>query len=351
MYQLKYQPYSLDFTFKAGTSRGVMTQRDGWYITLTSKKKPGIIGRGEVAPLRGLSQEDISLIPSKLDEIAENISYLDWQDTEKGIFNQSGMLAGAYSSIRFGLEMALLDLFNGGKQLWFENDFTLKNKPIPINGLIWMGDKDFMTKQIYEKLEAGFNCIKVKIGAIDFEQELEILKLIRSLSAEIMLRVDANGAFQLAEVLFKLQQLEGLGIHSVEQPILPRQPEAMELICRKSPIPIALDEELIGIQEEKEKIALIEQIKPQFLVLKPSLLGGFSATNQWIEIASKQKIDWWVTSALESNLGLSAIAQFCGNFKTELHQGLGTGSLFHINHKTATNVKNGMLYFDKTSLI
>jgi L-alanine-DL-glutamate epimerase-like enolase superfamily enzyme len=211
-----------------------------------------------------------------------------------------------------------------------------------------MGDQQFMKTQIQEKLKSGFSCIKMKIGAIDFDAEVALLKAIRSefSSNEIELRVDANGAFKPENALEKLEILSEMELHSIEQPIQQGQLEEMALLCEKTPLAIALDEELIGVFSRKEKRKLIETIKPQFIILKPSLVGGFSGSKEWMEIAESENIQWWITSALESNIGLNAIAQFTHTLKNELPQGLGTGSLFSNNFESPLEVKNGTLHYN-----
>ncbi|MDP6034400.1 MAG: o-succinylbenzoate synthase, partial [Candidatus Marinimicrobia bacterium] len=283
---------TLNFTQPAGTSRGVMKTRDIWIITLTNKEKTGI---GECAPLSGLSLDDFDQIEIKLNEMCQNPDrYLD--DLSQ---------LSDFPSIRFGFEMAHLDLNNGGGQHYFSNF-----KSIDINGLIWMGATEFMVSQVEEKLTEGWKCIKMKIGAIDFDRELEILKSIRSRfdQNELELRVDANGAFTENDVMVKLDKLSEFDIHSIEQPIKPGQWELLSELCQKSQVPIALDEELIPLIDEKDRIKLLEKVNPQYLVLKPTLLGGFFESKKWIQLAEERNIGWWVTSALESNIGLNAIA-------------------------------------------
>ena len=251
-------------------------------------------------------------------------------------------------SVPFGFETAFLDLENGGKRIIYKNDFSLNQKTIPINGLVWMGDKEFMNKQIKEKLKTGFSCIKMKIGAIDFNAEVELLKSIRNefSSKEIELRVDANGAFNPKNALEKLKRLSALEIHSIEQPIKQGQIEEMADLCAKTPLPIALDEELIGVFTSEEKEKIITAINPQYIILKPSLIGGFAGSKEWIKLAEENKSGWWITSALESNIGLNAIAQFTYTLQNNLPQGLGTGGLFTNNFESPLEVKNGALQYN-----
>ena len=341
-------PHQLQFKFKAGTSRGFYTQHDVWYVVLSHNGKRGI---GEIAPLKGLS---IDHVPSLEDIIVEKANELlkftlptDFASVQQLLDN---LKLEKYPSIRFGFEVALLDLINGGDQKIFNNDFIEGKLEIPINGLIWMGDKNFMLEQVKQKIAQGFSCIKMKIGAIDFQQECAVLEYIRAHFSEdqIELRVDANGAFKAEEAFEKLEKLSTYNIHSIEQPIQPKQWKTMQELCEKSPIPIALDEELIGIYEVEEKREMLKQIKPPYIILKPTLLGGLQKTNEWIQIAESLNIDWWLTSALESNIGLNAISQFVSKYKSDLPQGLGTGGLYHNNIESPLNVEGGFMKYDKT---
>ena len=292
---------------------------------------------GECGPIEGLSIEPIDKMMSQLKKVQNSIN------------NLSSLDLNLFPSIQFGIENALKDLKNGGKRIVFKNSF-LEGKPIKINGLIWMGNKDFMISQIKSKIEKGFSCLKLKIGSIDFMEEISILKNIRKkFSSKVLeIRVDANGAFSSKDIFKKLDTLEELKIHSIEQPIATNQWSYLKEICEKSPIPIALDEELIQLKKKKNEF--IEYISPHYLVLKPTLIGGFKETKKWINIAEKNNIKWWVTSALESNVGLSAIAQFCGNYQLSLPQGLGTGQLFSNNISSPLEIKGENIFYknDKT---
>jgi o-succinylbenzoate synthase len=253
-----------------------------------------------------------------------------------------------FPSIQFGVEMAFESLASSNPFLLFPSEFTEGKKTISINGLIWMGEPQFMKQQIEEKLAQGFNCIKLKIGAIDFQKELDLLHYIRANFDEksIEIRVDANGAFNKIEALNKLNQLSGFELHSIEQPISVKQYDSMAELCRKTPIPIALDEELIGVFNYSEKEALLQKIKPQFIILKPSFIGGFKGTKEWIDLAEKYQIGWWITSALESNIGLNAIAQWTFLQNNSMPQGLGTGGLYTNNFDCPLEVKNGQLQYN-----
>lgn len=333
----RYKKYELQFKRPATTSRGVHLTRPVWYLFLEDEDKTAV---GECAPLQGLSKESPEQVEHVLTEICDNPDR----------FVQQPELLQEIPSVRFALETALLDLKNGGKQQLFPSEFTFGKSGIPINGLIWMGDSGDMQRQIWEKLEFGYHCIKLKIGAINFDKELEILQAIRNdyPADKITLRVDANGAFRPEEVMKKLARLSQLDIHSIEQPIAAGQWHEMAKLCQESPLPIALDEELIGINTRKEKEQLLEEIRPQFLVLKPSLHGGISGCDEWIRWANERSIGWWATSYLESNIGLNAIAQWVFTKDVKMHQGLGTGQLFTNNIASPLKVRGEQLWFDPT---
>ncbi len=315
-----WKKHELQFRRPAKTSRGEYKTRTVWYLFL---EKDGITGVGECAPMPGLSPESPQQVEQLLNEICNQPENYLW----------SGELTKNIPSVHFALETAWFDLHNGGTQQLFPSEFTKGKAGIKINGLVWMGDAEFMQQQIKEKLNAGFRCIKLKIGGIDFEKELEILKSVRSVypPAQLTLRLDANGAFHPNEALDKLRRLAPLHIHSIEQPIAAGQSEEMARLCRESPVPVALDEELIGIHATEAKIKLLEEIKPQYLILKPSLHGGLSGCNEWIDLAENSSTAWWITSYLESNIGLNAIAQWTFSKNAKGYQGLGTGALFTNN--------------------
>lgn len=332
-----FEAFVLDFKRPSGTSRGVLTQKKGWKLKLANQE--GITGLGECSVIPGLSPDYVS------DEQYEKQLEIVCQDPIRFIENKQLLLD--YPSILFGLESAYFDLVNGGKQLFFDSAKNTSGFKIPINGLIWMGDPEYMQSQIEEKLAAGFTCIKLKVGAIDFKQELNLLEGIRSRfdSSRITLRVDANGAFSPDDALWKLDELSKLDIHSIEQPIKAGNRELMAQLCAQTPLPIALDEELIGINLPEEKIALLNTIRPQYIILKPSLHGGFSGTKEWIELADSRNIPWWITSALESNIGLNAIAQFTAEYNPALPQGLGTGGLYETNFDAPLTIEQGYLLY------
>ncbi len=340
MIQARWKKHTLEFKRPSGTSRGVLKKKDSYFILLEDKNRPGVTAVGECGLLRGLSIDNYDEYENKLQEVCDDINnYRLWRDEKLMDF----------PSIRFGLEMAIIDRKTGSMLELFPSDFLSYESPIPINGLVWMGDKAFMFEQIKDKLEQGFTCVKMKIGAIDFEAELELLRYIREQFSEkeIELRVDANGAFSPENALEKLKRLSEFDLHSIEQPIRQGQWNAMAELCQTSPLDIALDEELIGIHKEEDKRRLLETIRPQYIILKPSLLGGFSASQEWIDLSREQGIGWWVTSALESNVGLNAIAQWTYTLKNPMHQGLGTGQLYTNNFESPLEVEGGFLYHRK----
>ncbi len=331
-----YKRFDLDFKRPSGTSRGVLTQKETWFLILEKDGKTGI---GECGILRGLSADDRPDYEEKLQWVCDNISLGEKQLWEALL---------EFPSIQFGVEMAFRSLASETPFLLFPTDFTKGEKSIPINGLVWMGDEAFMLEQINEKIASGFNCIKLKIGAIDFEKELDLLRFIRAnFTAELIeIRVDANGAFTSDSALDKLNQLSEFELHSIEQPIAKGQPEKMAKLCLQTPFPIALDEELIGVFSLEEKARLLDEIKPQYIILKPSFVGGFRGTQEWISLAEERKIGWWITSALESNIGLNAIAQWTFTLNNPMPQGLGTGALYTNNIDSPLVVKNGRLFYD-----
>lgn len=338
MFRIEIIPYTLRFKQPAGTSRGVYHEHRIWYVLLRDVEDPSHVGIGECAPLPDLSC-DYS------DRYAETLSdYCRLTEQEQQINTE---LLREHSSILFGLETAMLHYRQRSWQLW-DTPFSRGETGITINGLIWMGDFREMMQQIEAKLEKGFGCIKLKIGAIDFEKELALLRFIRShySAREVELRVDANGAFAPEEALEKLHRLAELKIHSIEQPIRAGQWDEMSRLCGSSPLSIALDEELIGIHNFTEKRALLDAIRPQYIILKPSLHGGISGCNEWIALANELEIGWWVTSALESNIGLNSIAQWCATLDTPVPQGLGTGSLYYNNLPLPLEIRGDCLWFN-----
>lgn len=337
-YHIQIIPKVLHFKQPAGTSRGTYTTRKSWYLYLTSDEAPGRVGIGECAPLPKLSCDDLPDYELILTDICRQTEQTGMLDTEA---------LRPYPSILFGLETAFRHFRTGSFSLW-DTPFSRGEAGIPINGLIWMGDYKKMLEQIEMKMQTGFRCIKLKIGAINFEEELALLKHIRAhfSAKEIELRVDANGAFSPTDALDKLQRLSELDLHSIEQPIRAGQWEEMARLAAQTPLPIALDEELIGCNTVQGKKELLSAIRPQYIILKPSLHGGISGGQEWIEEAEKQHIGWWITSALESNIGLNAIAQWCATFDNPLPQGLGTGALFTDNVEMPLSIRKDCLWYN-----
>ncbi|MFN0050063.1 MAG: o-succinylbenzoate synthase [Cytophagales bacterium] len=335
MLKASWHKHILNLNFDARTSRGSLHSHSVYFIKLWHTESPEIVGVGEAAPLKDLSIDDRPDFEFYLNQFTSNLDF--WNDEH----------LSAFPSIRFALETAILDLQNGGKKMIYDTAFYRGESTISINGLVWMADKATMQKQIKAKIDAGFTTIKLKIGAIDFNDELDLLKSIRNnfSASEITIRVDANGAFSSTEAIEKLKMLSEYSLHSIEQPIKQGQVQEMAALCRQSPIPIALDEELIGIYYPEDKIQLLEAIQPPYIIIKPTLVGGLKAAKEWIEIAEKRNIEWWITSALESNIGLNAIAQFTSLFPNDLPQGLGTGSLYSNNIDSPLIVENGCLRY------
>lgn len=331
-----YFKYLLHFKQPSGTSRGILTDKETWFIVIEKEGKKGI---GECGILRGLSADDRPDYEEKLQWTCQNIHLGELKLWDELI---------EFPSIQFGLEMAFLSLKSENPFVLFPSKFTENTKSISINGLVWMGDEAFMKAQIEDRIEQGFSCIKLKIGAIDFDKELDLLRFIRANFDEetIEIRVDANGAFNSNEALFKINQLAGFKLHSIEQPIKKNQTDTMSVLCKSTSIPIALDEELIGVFSVEAKQKLLQEIRPQYIVLKPSFVGGFRGTLEWISVAEKFNIAWWITSALESNVGLNAIAQFTFLQNNLLAQGLGTGSLYTNNFDCPLTVSDGQLWYD-----
>lgn len=344
---IEVKKYRLKFKFVAGTSRGAMTYKDSWFIKLFDNANPDLFGIGECGPLKGLSPD----LEGDLEKaIADCISYVsDMQNIQFSDVND--IVPDGFPALRFALETSVLDLYNGGKRVLYDNEFTNSRRAIPINGLVWMGDKALMHQRINEKIEDGFTCIKIKIGAINFDEELELLKHIRDnfSSDQITIRLDANGAFNQSNVLNRLERLSRYDVHSIEQPVMAGDWELMGKICNDSPIPIALDEELIRINGSGLRVKMLEDINPAYIILKPTLLGGLTQSAEWIDLAASKEIGWWITSALESNIGLNAIAQFVANNNIKLPQGLGTGQLFHNNINSPLSINNGNLVYGDSS--
>lgn len=335
----RFLKYNLEFNQPAGTSRGILKTKETYFLLLDNGKEKGV---GECNLFRGLSSDDRPDYEEKLQWVCDHISKKPRE-----------MMAALqeWPSILFGYEMAIRSLQSADPFTLFPSLFTQQQDSIPINGLVWMGDEKFMMSQLEEKLAAGFSCIKLKIGAIDFDAEMELLKSIRSRfrESEITIRVDANGAFAPDEALKKLDEISRYAVHSIEQPIRQGQWQEMEKLCQQTPLPIALDEELIGLYDSQKRKDCLDAIKPQYIILKPALVGGLASCREWINLAGECNIGWWITSALESNIGLNAIAQFTYTLGVKMPQGLGTGGLYTNNIKAPLEIKNGKLFCNDVS--
>ena len=335
--KVRFKKYTLNFKRPSGTSRGVLRQKETYFIEITDGNRSGL---GECGLFRGLSYDDVPGFEAQLAAVCKALE----------VGEDTSALCANYPSIQMGVEMALLSFNSTTPFQLFNTAFSRGQQPIAINGLVWMGDVFFMRQQVFDKIDAGFDCIKLKIGALDFEVECQLLAEIRERypAKDVTLRVDANGAFSSNEAFDKLKILAEFDLHSIEQPIAAGQHKAMADLCAKTPLPIALDEELIGVMQHDAKQKLLDDINPQYIILKPSLLGGFAASEAWIGLAEERHIQWWVTSALESNVGLNAIAQWTASLHTSTPQGLGTGSLFTNNIESPLVVAKGVLHHNNS---
>ena len=334
---VEYISYQLQFAKPATTSRGVYSEKKVWYVLFRDLQNPGVFGIGECAPLKDLSIEAGADFEKHLAFFCQEINAgTNMQDLDLKMF----------PSIAFGFETALLDLQHGGTRTLFDTDFVSGKEGIPINGLVWMDTQEAMLKQAEEKIKEGFKCIKFKIGALDFDEECRMLERIRkSYNAyQLEIRLDANGAFLADTALEQLKELSRFQLHSIEQPIKARQLDSMQELCAKSPVPIALDEELIGVFEADK---LLKSIRPTYIILKPTLIGGIRASEYWRKSAENFNIGWWITSALESNVGLNAIAQYASSLRLTIPQGLGTGLLYTNNIPSPLSMESGYLYYNK----
>ena len=329
------------FRQPAGTSRGIYTERHSWMVYATDTRWPDRVGCGECAPLPDLSCDAIADYGFVLRRLCDSVE-------QSGFLDEA--LTRPYPSMRFGIEVAMRNLQHG-RDIVYDTPFSRGETGIPINGLVWMGSYDEMLRRLEEKINAGYHCIKLKIGAIDFEREMELIRIIRNTfsSKDIQLRVDANGAFSPEEAMNKMERLSHFEVHSIEQPIRQRQWKVMAELCKSAPLPIALDEELIGVNIPEMKEQLLDVIQPAFIILKPSLHGGILGSEEWIRMADERGVRHWITSALESNVGLSAVAQFCSHVygpEIEMHQGLGTGLLFTDNIPMPLQIIGEKLYLN-----
>ena len=377
MYKIDISERTLHFKQPAGTSRGVYITRHSYYLTLSSDEMPGVEGVGECATLPDLScdaKPEYEVTLRQICQMVEQMGRIPYD------------MIRAYPSITFGLETAFADIFRQAKAHLsaspsfkddaaaievlkqagisvpmgmenlvdlFDSPFARGEEGITINGLVWMGTYEEMLSRLEEKLQAGFHCVKLKIGAIDFFKELDLVKRIREVYSkeQVELRVDANGGFTPEDAMSRLEALAKYDIHSIEQPIKQHQWPKMAQLCRETPLPIALDEELIGVNVRSMKEALLDTIRPQYIILKPSLHGGIYGCTEWIELAKQRGIGSWITSALESNVGLNAIAHFAAKVygpEVKMPQGLGTGMLFTDNIPTPLEIRGDKLWV-KTS--
>lgn len=338
--QLKYafSQHRLRFKFLAGTSKARLTYKDSLFIKVWDEAQPSCFGMGEFGPLSwlspdyGLPMDELKALLPKVWENDQTVEEL----LERIPFDKPG--------VRFALETALMDLKSGGQMLLYPGPFTQGESSVLINGLIWMNEPEQMLQQAEGLVQRGFQHLKCKVGALDVQKELDFLKEIRLRYPSVELRLDANGAFSSDSALQQLERLAEFGIHSIEQPIAPGQVEAMVQLCQASPIPIALDEELIGVPPEQQ-VALLKTIQPAYCIFKPMLLGGLQATERWIRLCKDHGIGWWLTSMLESNIGLNAIAQFAAIQGNPLPQGLGTGSLYQNNIQSPLVLKGPHMYY------
>ena len=336
-FNVKVTERVLHFKQPAGTSRGVYTERKSWFVEIADGKA---VGQGECAPLPDLSCDARADYGEVLRHFCDEVE-------QTGEIPYEAMRD--YPSMLFGLETAMMEVEGPRSTVLFDTAFSRGEVGIPINGLVWMGNHEEMLQRMEQKLEQGCRCVKLKIGAIDFEQELDLIKRIRDRFSfhEVELRLDANGAFPYEEALYKLELLSQYNIHSIEQPIRQGQWAYMAELCRESPLPIALDEELIGVNDPEMKSHMLNVIKPAYIVLKPSLHGGMAGCREWIEVARQHDVGSWITSALESNVGLNAIAQFCSSVYGDhitMPQGLGTGQLFTDNIPMPLEIRDNQLW-------
>ncbi len=343
--KVSVHPVVFDFAFEAGTSRGVLKQKTSWFIALSHE---GFTGWGECSPIAGLSLEPLHILEAKIYTVVE-----EWMKSPEAILDPSSAWVEElmhWPSLRFAMETAYLDLINGGRRLIFDTGFYRGLQAIPINGLVWMNTIEHMQVQLETKIQQGFQCIKLKIGHHVIEQELALLRQLRNRfpKEQLTIRVDANGAYTEENVFSVLDSLSALGVHSIEQPIKAGNSTLMARLCQESPVPIALDEELIQPLQGEEKKQILSFLKPQYLVLKPSLHGGMMGCRDWVSTAQELGIDWWMTSYLESAIGLNAIAQLVSTYPSLSYQGLGTGQLYTRTIASPLEVKEGSLVYNTT---
>ena len=341
MKHIEISERTLHFKQPAGTSRGVYTTRQSYYLTITDDDRPGIKGVGECATLPDLSCDAVPEYFKILSDICRMVEQTG---------NIPYEMLRPYPSILFGLETAFAQLEANGSTRLYDTPFGRGEEGITINGLVWMGTFEEMYSRLEAKLKAGFHCVKLKIGAIDFNKELDLIKHIREAFDKntIELRVDANGGFTSENAMARLEALAQYDIHSIEQPIKQHQWGEMARLCKETPLPIALDEELIGVNVKSMKEYLLDTIRPQYIILKPSLHGGMYGCNEWIQMAKERGIGSWITSALESNVGLNAIAHYCAQTygpAVSMPQGLGTGQLFTDNIEMPLMIEGDKIWY------
>ncbi|MBD5206512.1 MAG: o-succinylbenzoate synthase [Bacteroidales bacterium] len=334
--RLQFAPYVLHFKQPAGTSRGILNEKITCFLRVYDENDPTQFGIGEAGIFPGLSPEADDRFFYKLMELQANVRLGLQTDLER------------FPSLQCGFEQAIRDFASGCRGIYYESPFIEGMSDIEINGLVWMGDFDKMIERIESKLSEGFRCIKLKIGAIDWRKEIEMIEFIRAQypREKVEIRVDANGGFTMDNAIPRLHRLHELGVHSIEQPIKQGNPDLMRFLCEVSPLPIALDEELIGKFTTENKIEMLDYIKPSYIVLKPTLIGGFSGSEEWIRLAEERGIGWWVTSSLESNIGLNALAQWVATLNTTIPQGLGTGALYTNNFKSPLELHGDRLSYN-----
>lgn len=338
MLRARWIERTLQPRFELGTSKGPITARTVWYVIAWDSARPEVQGIGEAALFPGHSKEFPADVKVKLIELCERTDNWGQRLTADLV---------DVPSVRFAVEQCQCDLEAGGTKTLFPSDFTIGRKAIPINGLVWMGDKATMKQRIREQIDGGYTTVKMKIGAIGIEEELGLLKSVRDEFGprDITLRVDANGAFSAQQAAEVLKRLADLDVHSIEQPIAPGLYEILAELCASTPIPIALDEDLIGLNTRDAREDLLDNVKPQYIVIKPSLVGGWVATHEWIELAEARNIGWWITSALESSIGLNAIAQYTATLDVQIAQGLGTGKVYANNIPSPLLAERGVLKY------
>jgi o-succinylbenzoate synthase len=335
-----YARHDLVYKKPIRTSRGEMTDHTAWYLRLGSAGSART-GWGEASPLPGLSVDDIASIEHALQQVCEAFNKHAQPDRD---------LLHKFPSVAFAVETALKDLQGSRPFILYPSSFT-EGSPLSINGLVWMATPEQMLEEAFSKIRSGYDCIKFKVGAHDFDEECRMIEAVRRQfsSFRLSIRLDANGAFTAHDAREKLKDLSRFDIHSIEQPVKPGQPDLMAALCSERKIPVALDEELIGIPSSGRN-KLLRMLKPSWIILKPGLLGGIRECEDWITCAEAVGTGYWVTSALESNIGLNAIAQWAATLPVALPQGLGTGALYQNNIPFPLHAGHGQLRIEASGL-